>query len=88
MGARLQEGRIKAGKVRLGWGIVSIGFSLRSGKVRPSRAMCAPISSFCFRCLFRTLPEPAMSRDEDFQVRPGRIRSPRAQWAKPFISTP
>ncbi|MEO8884296.1 MAG: type VI secretion protein, partial [Devosia sp.] len=27
-----------------------------------------------------------MARDEDFQVRPGRIRSSRAQRAKPFIA--
>lgn len=27
-----------------------------------------------------------MSAEDDFRIRPGRIRSPRAQWARPFIA--
>ncbi len=43
-------------------------------------------TTLCRTWLFRTLPGPAMAEENDFQPRPGRIRSSRSQRAKPFIA--
>ena len=48
--------------------------------------MCAKRST-CQLCrIFRTLRGDAVADDREFRVRPGRIRSTRAQAARPFIA--
>ena len=68
------------------WRLFFLGLSHRSGKVRQIRAMCAGPATLCRNCLFRTLPAPAMAEENDFQPRPGRVRSSRVQRTKPFIA--
>ncbi len=89
-GGRAEEatgyGKIKGRTSRLGRSVVLIGFSgdLRASPERD--AMCAPANC---RALSMRIAHRAgfpMNRDDDFHVRPGRIRSSRSQRAKPFIA--
>jgi hypothetical protein len=48
--------------------------------------MCATPSTCQIFYVFRTLPSDAMADDREFRIRPGRIRSTRAQAARPFIA--
>src|SRR6185437_767343 len=79
-------GEIKGRNVRLGRSVVFVGIFRRSGNVRFWGARCVGPTTLCRTSLFRTLSGPAMADENDFQPRPGRIRSTRSQRAKPFIA--
>jgi type IV secretory pathway VirD2 relaxase len=48
--------------------------------------MCTDRSTCRIFCVFRTLRGDAMADDREFRIRPGRVRSTRAQAARPFIA--
>jgi len=48
--------------------------------------MCVECPGLCIRILFSTLRGGDMADEHEFRIRPGRIRSNRAQAARPFIA--
>lgn len=52
----------------------------------PLVAMCVAHSRLCIRTDFSTLRGSDMAGEREFRIRPGRIRSNRAQAARPFIA--
>lgn len=56
------------------------------GTLQDSSAMCAERPSRCICVLFPTLQDRAMDDEREFRIRPGRIRSTRAQQVRPFIA--
>lgn len=72
--------------MRAGRSVVLLGISGVSRTLSGLGAMCAGRSTHQIFCIFRTLRGDVMADDREFRIRPGRIRSTRAQAARPFIA--
>jgi type IV secretory pathway VirD2 relaxase len=79
------DGRIKGRTLRAGRSVGFLGFSGAFRTLSGIGAMCADRSTHQIFCILRTLRSDAMADDREFRIRPGRIRSTRAQAARPFI---
>lgn len=80
------EGRIKERTLRGGRGVVSTGVFDAFGTLLSRTTRCARAANGGASTLLHTLRGFAMSDEREFRVRPGRIRSTRAQQARPFVA--
>jgi hypothetical protein len=83
---RPRDGRIKGRTVRFGWGVVFVGFFVNCHNVRGFRAPYGVRRTRWISWSFRTLWRSAMSDDGEIRIRPGRMRSTRAQHARSFVA--
>jgi len=84
------EGKIKGREVRPGWGTVGTlflhPFHLAIRDVRVCCTMCAHSNSSIPSKKSAPRGLPAMNNEDDFRIRPGRIRSRPNMRTKPFIA--
>ena len=72
--------------MRVGRLVVFAGFSRAFRTLPGLGAMCNDRSTHQNFSIFRTLRGDAMADDREFRIRPGRVRSTRAQAARPFVA--
>ena len=72
--------------MRFGRAVGFAGFYGASRTLQAFGAMCVEKPSPCIYMTFHTLRGRAVADEWDFTIRPGRIRSSRAQSARPFVA--
>ena len=80
------DGRIKGRTLRAGRSVVFARFFWRVSHIADLRRNVRRAFNILVCWVFRTLRSDAMVDDREFRIRPGRIRSTRAQAARPFIA--